>query len=105
MATLRSGILALIVCAIVASLLSFAYADDVIYPGGMIITKFNSSEIGSMHPPEKFNSSEIASMHPPEKFNSSEIASMHTPEKFNSSEIASMQKPNSTVPLPPGVSI
>jgi hypothetical protein len=44
-------------------------------------------------------------MHPPEKFNSSEIASMHTPEKFNSSMIASMQKPNSTIPLPPGVSL
>ncbi len=91
MGNFRSGILVFTVCVALVSLLSFVYADDVIYPGGMILTKFNSSE--------------IASMHPPEKFNSSEIASMHTPEKFNSSMIASMQKPNSTIPLPPGVSL
>jgi len=91
MAALRSGILVIITGLLIASFLSFAYADDVIYPGGMVIPKFNSSMIASMHPAEKFNSSEIASMSPA--------------EKFNSSMIATMQKANSTVPLPAGISI
>jgi hypothetical protein len=106
MIALRPGILIVMVILIFGSLLSFAYAeDDAIYPGGMIIKKFNSSEIASMSPATKFNSSEIASMSPAKKFNSSEIASMSPAKKFNSSEIGSMKKPNSTVPLPPGVSI
>ena len=105
MTTIRTGKLIVIACAIITSLFICAIADDVIYPGGMNLIKFDSSEIASMHTPEKFNSSEIASMYTPEKFNSSEIASMHTPEKFNSSEIATMQSPVSTVPLPTGVTI
>ena len=105
MTTKTLGILIVIICAIAGFLFSCAYADDVIYPGGMILTKFNSSEIASMKPAEKFNSSEIASTKPAEKFNSSEIASTKPAEKFNSSEIASMQKPNSTIPLPKGITI
>ena len=78
MATLRSGFIMVMVFVVIGSLFIPAYADeDVIYPGGMAIPKFNNSEIGFMQ----------------------------AAEKFNSSEIGTMQVPNSTVPLPPNVTI
>jgi len=44
-------------------------------------------------------------MQPAQKFNSSEIGTMQPAQKFNSSEIGTMQKSNSTIPLPPGVTV
>ena len=91
MASVSSGLIIMGIVVVIGSLICFAYADDEIYPGGMVIPKFNSSEIGTMQ-----NS---------EKFNSSEIGTMQNSEKFNSSEIGTMQNTVSTVPLPPGVTV
>ena len=84
MVPLRSGILILVIGIVSVSLFSFTYADEsteqtideVIYPGGMVMQPFNTSDIGTWKP-QAFNSSDIPSMHPP----------------------------NSSIPLPAGVSI
>jgi len=105
MASVGSGVIILGIIVVTGSLLCFACADDEIYPGGMVIPKFNSSMIGTMQNSQKFNSSEIGTMQNSQKFNSSEIGTMQNSQKFNSSMIGTMQKSNSTIPLPPGVTV
>ena len=105
MASIGSGVILMGIVVVIGSLFCFAYADDEIYPGGMVITKFNSSEIGTMQAAEKFNSSEIGTMQNSKKFNSSEIGTMQDATKFNSSMIGTMQNTVSNIPLPPGVTV
>ncbi|MDX8551725.1 hypothetical protein, partial [Methanospirillum purgamenti] len=76
MASVGSGVIIMGIIVAIGSMICFAYADDEIYPGGMVIPKFNSSMIGTMQPAEKFNSSEIGTMQNSQKFNSSEIGTM-----------------------------
>ncbi len=73
MASVGSGLIIMGIVFVIGSLFCFAYADDEIYPGGMVIPKFNSSEIGTRQAADKFNSSEIGTMQNSDKFNSSEI--------------------------------
>ena len=92
MATLRSGILGFVIFTVICLSLSYAYADDeVIYPGGMTKSSFNSSMIASTQPAKAFNSSEIASTKPA--------------EAFNGSMIASMNPGSSSIPLPEGITL
>ena len=120
MASIGSGVILMGIVVVIGSLFCLAYADDdEIYPGGMVITKFNSSEIGTMQNSQKFNSSEIGTMQNSKKFNSSEIGTMQNSKKFNSSEIGTMQDATkfnssmigtmqntvSNIPLPPGVTV
>ena len=84
MANLRFDILVVIIAIVSVSFICFAYADDEIYPGGMVITKFNSSMIGTMQNSKAFNSSEIGTMQNSKSFNRSEIGTMQNSKAFNS---------------------
>ncbi|WP_373840000.1 hypothetical protein [Methanospirillum sp.] len=105
MASVSSGVIALGIIVMIGSLFCTVYADEEIYPGGMVVPKFDSSMIGTMQNAEKFDASEIATMQNAEKFDASEIATMQNAGKFNASEIATMQNVVSTVPLPSGVTV
>jgi hypothetical protein len=105
MASVCYGVFIIGIIVAIGSTFCVVHADDEIYPGGMVIPKFDNSLIGTMQNAQKFNSSEIGTMQNAQKFNSSEIGTMQNAQKFNSSEIGTMQKAKSTIPLPPGVTI
>ena len=119
MASLRFGISIVFLLTLFASLICFSTADDEIYPGGMTITSFNSSdigtmqgslsfntsEIGTMQGSKAFNASEIGTMQNAGSFNASDISTMQNSKAFNASEIGTMQNTVSTIPLPSGVTV
>jgi hypothetical protein len=105
MASVCYGVFVIGIIVAIASLFCVACADDEIYPGGMVIPKFDSSLIGTMQNAQKFNASEIGTMQNAQKFNASEIGTMQNAKKFNASEIGTMQNAISTITLPPGVKV
>ena len=94
MASVCDGVFIIGIIVAIGSTFCVVHADDEIYPGGMVIPKFDNSLIGTMQNAQKFISSELGTMKNAQKINSSEIGIMQKAKSFISSALAGIKIDN-----------